>query len=79
MSANFIGVHCGAYHTFLVHESHKLFAFGLNNHGQLGVGDSAEYSQPELVEGLPDQKIVKAAGGEHHSMVLTADGTLILS
>jgi regulator of chromosome condensation len=69
-------VYCGSYHTFLVHESNKIFAFGLNNYGQLGVGTCDQYDLPHIVEGLPEGvNITKACGGEHHSMVLTSEGS----
>lgn len=77
MSAKFTSAYCGAYHTFVVHESHKLFAFGLNNHGQLGVGDLDEHDLPELVEGLGNGKIVQVEGGEHHSLVLDDRGAFL--
>ncbi|KAL3900806.1 MAG: hypothetical protein SGCHY_001086 [Lobulomycetales sp.] len=81
-SAKFIKAFCGSYHTFVLHESNALYAFGLNNYGQLGIGqDAAEMldeqctHHPELVE-LPDEDevVIAAAGGEHHSLILTESG-----
>jgi regulator of chromosome condensation len=77
LSSKYSAVYCGAYHTLLVHETHRVFAFGLNNHGQLGLGDCEEYDKPELVEGLEkDVPIKKVAAGEHHSMILNKNGSL---
>ena len=77
LSAKFIKAYCGSYHTFLVHESNAVYAFGLNNYGQLGIGESERESEfePERVQGLSvEDGIVEISGGEHHSMVLTAKG-----
>jgi regulator of chromosome condensation len=73
MTAKFLSAYCGAYHTFLIHETHSVFAFGLNNYGQLGCGDTDEHTNPELVEGIKD-KIAMVSGGMHHSLVLTEKG-----
>ena len=74
-SAKFSAVYCGGYHTILVHESHDLFSFGLNNHGQLGLGDVEEHAIPDLVEGIPTKgKVIEIDGGEHFSVVLKDDG-----
>jgi regulator of chromosome condensation len=80
-------VFCGSYHTFVLQESKlgkRLFAFGLNNHGQLGTG--REYSEneenvthtPEEVEIDEGEVVVSAAGGEHHSLILTESGLWVL-
>ncbi|KAJ3313395.1 Regulator of chromosome condensation [Blyttiomyces sp. JEL0837] len=66
---------CGGYHTFLKDEKEHLFSFGLNNHGQLGVGDLEEHEAPKEVAGLdPMEGVEMAAGGEHHSVVLNKQG-----
>ncbi|KAJ3091893.1 Regulator of chromosome condensation [Quaeritorhiza haematococci] len=71
----FVHAYCGSYHTFLVHETSTIFAFGLNNHGQLGVGDTEQYDWPEKVEVVnPEAGVSEIAGGEHHSMVLNGKG-----
>jgi regulator of chromosome condensation len=66
----------GGYHTFMVHESGSVYAFGLNNHGQLGVGSTDETDGPEPVEELDGSqiKIVALKGGEHHSLALDSTG-----
>ena len=45
-------VSCGDHHTFVLLETGELLAFGLNNHGQLGLGASDFSNQmntPQLV------------------------------
>ena len=71
----FVDLGCGGHHTFLVHESGAVFAVGLNNHGQLGVGDFEEHDVPCLVEGLSMEDGVSiVVGAEHHSILLTNKG-----
>jgi hypothetical protein len=49
-----------------------VFAFGLNNHGQLGVGDLDEHDSAERIVNL--EQAVKVTGAEHHSIALDAKG-----
>ncbi|KAI8618618.1 regulator of chromosome condensation 1/beta-lactamase-inhibitor protein II [Chytriomyces sp. MP71] len=82
--SQFVSAHCGGHQTFLVHESGTVFAFGLNNHGQLGVGDSEEYEAPtpfgELVDNENEEAEVvfagfkEVVGSEHHAIALDRDG-----
>ena len=77
ISSKFVKAFCGSYHTFLVLDSNHVFAFGLNNYGQLGVGESEREVEfePEEIKGLnPEEGIVEIAGGEHHSMFLDGLG-----
>ena len=69
-----------------------MFAWGLNNYGQLGVGDCESRHSPTLIEALLDQhpdqhngtsqcaatlsETVQVAAGEHHSMVCLRDGSV---
>lgn len=72
---------CGSYHCMIVvsGESNGLFTCGLNNYGQLGVGDKdnrsllAKVSLP-LMASSPNVSIVATKGGMHHSMILTSNG-----
>lgn len=57
-----------------------MFAFGLNNYGQLGVGPTERESEfePEQVLDLDaSESIIEIAGGEHHSMILTDKGKVL--
>lgn len=65
---------CGSYHTLAVDDQQRVFSFGLNNYGQLGLGDHEERMNLDLIGSLEDKKIVDMGAGEHHSIVLTDKG-----
>ncbi|KAJ1808015.1 hypothetical protein LPJ77_002639 [Coemansia sp. RSA 2523] len=72
---------CGSYHSFAVTRDGSVYAWGLNNFHQLGLranegGAEEIVHEPTVVSGLKDARIVKISGGEHHSIALSADGTL---
>ncbi|KAL3892546.1 MAG: hypothetical protein SGPRY_015028, partial [Prymnesium sp.] len=70
------GVYGGAYHSFVLTSRGNVYAFGLNNMGQLGLGDLAVGSTatPTLVTALEEKGVCQLVGGEHHSLALTEDG-----
>ncbi len=82
------GVHvakiaCGSYHSFALDSQGQVYAWGLNNFGQLsaaeggGAGDSdATVLDATLVAGLAGQRVADIDGGEHHSVACTEDGRL---
>ncbi len=50
----------------------QLYAWGLNNFGQLGLGDVAPRAQPTLVSELHHSIATKVACGAFHTLVLTS-------
>ncbi|KAL1888042.1 hypothetical protein Sste5346_009840 [Sporothrix stenoceras] len=80
------GVHvakiaCGSYHSFALDTKGQVYAWGLNNFGQLnveqGAGDTdATVLNATVIEGLEGHKVADIDGGEHHSVACTADGKL---
>lgn len=75
LTARFNRAYCGGYHTFMVHETDAVFAFGLNNHGQLGVGDCEEHETAKQVVGIDGSDGIQyITGGEHHSIALSTNG-----
>ena len=75
-------VFCVGYSTFIVTTDggdaaggDRVFACGLNNYGQLGLGDAGrDVSLPEEVEPLRGVGIVAMAGGAAHTLALDSTG-----
>ncbi|CEG47261.1 FOG: RCC1 domain [Plasmopara halstedii] len=66
---------CGSYHSlFAVSANGYLYSCGLNNYGQLGIGNTDNSSELQLVEDLSSKNVAFVDGGTHHSVVLTNDG-----
>ncbi len=77
-STKFSDIFCGSYTTFAYSQSRQLYAWGLNNYGQLGVGDVDIRFVPELVcsdcldtsEDVDNLRSdLEIAGGQHHSLL----------
>jgi regulator of chromosome condensation len=74
---NAIDIFCGNQHSFYINDKKQLFAWGLNNHGQLGIGNKFDTAVPTRVRDLDPFEgdyVVQVAGGEHHSIARTNDG-----
>ena len=64
---------CGKAHTVVYTRSGKMFAFGSNAEGQLGVGRTPEYSDIPMELSTKEvirEEVVKLAAGSVHSMAL---------
>ncbi|KAG2386601.1 hypothetical protein C9374_002345 [Naegleria lovaniensis] len=64
----------GDYHTICVTEDGRVFSFGLNQHGQLGTGDTIDRYYASPVTKLMKQKIEKVSCGSQFSLVLSEEG-----
>jgi alpha-tubulin suppressor-like RCC1 family protein len=67
------------FHSLLVTEDGSVFSFGLNELGITGLGigsGSTLVATPINTTNLGGRKIVKAAAGEAHSLLLAEDGTV---
>ncbi|KAI1136380.1 RCC1/BLIP-II [Hypoxylon sp. FL0543] len=78
-----VKIGAGSYHSFYIDNYGKLWSWGLNNFAQTGHPDRAGMdgaivTTAKLVRALRDYNIVQVDGGLHHSLVCTADGTLIV-
>lgn len=71
-----VHVYNGSEHTLLVTRDGRLFAFGYNYRGQLGLGTTASEVVPRLVKGLLSKKVRSAACSYHHSAVICSDGSM---
>ena len=74
-SVKFKGVKCGACHTLLIDIDDNLWSFGLNNHGQLGLGNNNEEYHPIKVKFFSDKniKMAQIGCGADHNLVLEKD------
>ena len=79
----FCDVFCGSYNTFAVTKDQKtVYAFGLNNYGQLGVGDIAIRYAPQQFKFIPQVDSLSQAisngqfkiSGDQHHTVMTIGG-----
>ncbi|XP_043107901.1 retinitis pigmentosa GTPase regulator b isoform X4 [Puntigrus tetrazona] len=70
---------CGDEHTALVTENGKLFMFGSNNWGQLGLGTKTTVNKPTCVKALKSERVKLAACGRTHTLVYTSRGNLYAS
>lgn len=57
---------CGCYHSMALSEEGVLFAFGRNNHGQLGLGHVEDTPAPHIVSGFSDFRVIQVAAGFYH-------------
>ncbi|OAY65499.1 ultraviolet-B receptor UVR8 [Ananas comosus] len=58
-------------HTMALTSDGKLYGWGWNKFGQLGVGDNVDHCSPELVNFPDEQKIVQISCGWRHTLALT--------
>jgi len=63
-----------AYFAMAITEDGKLYAWGLNQKGQLGMGDERSRNTPTLVKALQDHNVVAVAAGRQHCLILTDTG-----
>lgn len=76
---NAVDVFCGNMHSFYLNKDHHVYAWGLNNHGQLGIGSKNNTCLPTRIKELDPYEgdyIVQVDGGEHHSIARTKDGAI---
>ncbi|CAM9092741.1 unnamed protein product, partial [Ectocarpus fasciculatus] len=66
----------GSEHTLLVTRDGRLYAFGYNYRGQLGLGTTSSEMIPRLVKGLLSKKVRLAACSYHHSAAVCTDGSM---
>ena len=79
-----VHVGSGSFHSFAVHSSGKVYAWGLNTYGETGIPhdttgeSSAAILRPEVVDSLTGKDVVQVSGGSHHSIARTANGECLV-
>ena len=63
-------VSAGAVHALVLTESGKVYAWGRNNYGQLGIGNTTNKNVPTLITALNGKKIISIAAGDNHSLAM---------
>lgn len=71
----FIATGSAAVHAAVGTVDGLVYAWGRNEKGQLGIGDTLNRSSPTLVESLKGVKAVAGAAGRHHTVIVCSDGS----
>ncbi|XP_051871021.1 X-linked retinitis pigmentosa GTPase regulator-like isoform X2 [Pristis pectinata] len=71
-----VAISCGDEHTALITENGKLYVFGSNNWGQLGLGTKNTMNKPTCVKALKSERVKLAACGRNHTLVWTEQGNI---
>ncbi|OAA79152.1 Regulator of chromosome condensation/beta-lactamase-inhibitor protein II [Akanthomyces lecanii RCEF 1005] len=76
-----VKIACGAYHSFAIDKEGKVWGWGLNNFGEIGVQsnageDDAVILKPAKLTDLDDHVITDVDGGVHHSLACSDKGKL---
>jgi hypothetical protein len=69
-----LAVHCGESHTIVTMADNTLRAFGRNNYGQLGLGDTTDRTTPTVVPDISNARDVKC--GQYSTTVLLNNGKI---
>jgi alpha-tubulin suppressor-like RCC1 family protein len=77
-NTNVVQAACGAQHTLLLTSDQKIFVFGLNDSGQLGIGGMENKNAPVELVWKKKEKPVKVACGALHSGLVTENGEVFM-
>ncbi|NXO06055.1 RPGR regulator, partial [Oriolus oriolus] len=69
-------ISCGDEHTAIITGKGKLYMFGSNDWGQLGLGSKNTVSKPTCVKALKPEKPKLAVCGRNHTLVYTEKGSV---
>ncbi|WED44170.1 RCC1 domain-containing protein [Legionella cardiaca] len=67
-------IFAGIYSSFCISEDGKIYAFGMNRFGQLGMQHPIKTSEPTLITFLQDKKIISIACKSMTTLFLSAEG-----
>jgi alpha-tubulin suppressor-like RCC1 family protein len=63
-------------HTLTQSDDGAVYSFGRGSGGRLGHGDEEDQWSPKVIEALSGVHVCAVSAGHHHSLVLSADGTV---
>jgi hypothetical protein len=66
-------ISCGGWHSMALTESGRVYSWGYNGFGQLGIGNTIKSNTPKLID-LKPIIIVKICSGRYHCLLLSNDG-----
>ncbi|KAM9320225.1 LOW QUALITY PROTEIN: X-linked retinitis pigmentosa GTPase regulator [Gastrophryne carolinensis] len=72
-------ISCGDEHSVLITGNGKLYVFGSNINGQLGIGSGNVISKPKCVKALKSEKVKFTASGRNHTLLCTVQGKVYSS
>ncbi|KAH9501224.1 RCC1 and BTB domain-containing protein 1 [Dermatophagoides farinae] len=75
-SENIHMIKCGSSHSFAVTDHGKLYGWGGNSFGQLGIGNCTHQSVPTMVKFSNDVPVKSIACGEYHTLILMITGEI---
>ena len=67
-------ISCGDEHTAVVTQTGRLFTFGSNEWGQLGLGHNNNVIKPSCVKMLKPDHVAAVACGRHHTIIVMQSG-----
>ena len=67
---------CGAFHNLALDRKGHIYAWGINDYGQLGNGGTKYSMTPTRVVDLDDVSIVEIAAGGWHSVAVSKEGPI---
>jgi len=65
-----------SYFFYAISDEGKVYSWGFNQKGQLGVGDMKNRLNPTLITDLNEHNVVAVATGRQHGLLLTDDGVV---
>ncbi|XP_072751495.1 uncharacterized protein [Anoplolepis gracilipes] len=66
-----VAIECGDEHSAVICQTGRLFVFGSNDWGQLGLGHKNHISKPSCVKILKPEKVTHVACGRAHTLICT--------
>ncbi|XP_075233828.1 X-linked retinitis pigmentosa GTPase regulator-like [Lycorma delicatula] len=69
-----IDIACGEEHTIVVCQNGRVFGFGGNGYGQVGLGHTNRVIKPSCVKSLKPDRVCLVACGQYHTLIYTETG-----